>query len=71
MNFKMMLLADCVTLFSQESGSDADLSDISSRRALMDYVKSIGEVCEVRAVAYHDINRLEARKKSKEESKGP
>ena len=37
----------------------------------MDYVKSIGEVCEVRAVAYHDINRLEAPKKSKEEIKGP
>ena len=45
----MMLLADCVTLFNA--------SDISTqaKKDLINYIKSIGEVAEVKAVAYHDI----------------
>lgn len=48
MNFEMMLLADCVSLHNNES----------SNRDLISYIKAFGEVCEVRAVAYHDIANL-------------
>ena len=46
----MMFLADCVTVFN-------DLGDEKkqAKADLVSYIKSVGEVCEVRAVAYHDI----------------
>ena len=54
MNFEMMMLADCVPLFAQQ----AEAGDLEARRDLVKYVKSIGEVGEVRAVAYHDLASL-------------
>ena len=49
MNYEMMLLADCVTLFNGSNISTQAKNDLIS------YIKSIGEVAEVKAVAYHDI----------------
>mmetsp|Transcript_44562 Transcript_44562/g.59131 ORF Transcript_44562/g.59131 Transcript_44562/m.59131 type:complete len:82 (+) Transcript_44562:1120-1365(+) len=50
MNYEMMLLADCVTVFS-----DRALWPKASKQELISYIKSVAEVAEVRAVAYHDI----------------
>ena len=56
MNFEMMLLADCVTLMNNNLGtSTSDSSTAQSKQDLIEYLKSIGEVCEVKAVAYHDL----------------
>lgn len=43
MNFKMMLLADCISPNAQ---------DLTS---LLGYIDSLSEICEVRAVAFHDV----------------
>ena len=54
MNYEMMLLADCVPLLS--SGEEASKSWTEElKKELISYVKSLAEVAEVRAVAYHDI----------------
>ena len=50
MNYEMMLLADCVTIFGDEAQWPH-----SARKELISYVKSVAEVAEIRAVAYHDI----------------
>ena len=49
MNLEMMLLADCVTIFNGNGVSKEE------KRNLLSFIKSLGEVVEVRAVAYHDI----------------
>ena len=50
MNYEMMLLADCVTIFGDEAQWPQN-----ARKELISYVKSVAEVAEIRAVAYHDI----------------
>lgn len=50
MNFEMMLLADCVAHFNDEVVMAPE-----QRKQLVSYVKSIGEIAEVRAIAYHDV----------------
>jgi len=47
------MLADCVPMFSNGEGWLE-----GSKDELISYVKSISEVCEVRAVAYHDVAQL-------------
>ena len=55
----MMLLADCVTLFSENSKPTQSRKTIpQEKHDLIAYIKALGEVCEVRAVAYHDIATL-------------
>jgi hypothetical protein len=44
MNFKMMLLADCIA----PNNSPKDES-------LFAYIDSLSTICEVKAVAYHDL----------------
>lgn len=44
MNFVMMMLADCI-------GN----ATVENDEALFTYIKSFGEICEVRAVAYKDL----------------
>ena len=61
-----MLLADCIPLFQSERETKASLSTevIQERKDLVSYIKSISEVFEVRAVAYHDIGTFSANKKN-------
>jgi len=47
MNFKMMLLADCI------SPSASASSELTS---LLVYIDSLSQVCEIKAVAYHDVH---------------
>ena len=54
-----MLLADCVNIFSGDS-SKLPQAEKKIRQDLVAYVSSIGEVCEVRAVAYHDLAQIAA-----------
>ena len=59
MNFEMMLLADCVTLFSNNSSDSAQSAiEQQERKDLIAYIKALGEHFEVRAVAYHDLSSL-------------
>lgn len=59
MNYEMMLLADCVPLFS--SGDKANQGwTTESKQELISYVKSVAKVPEVRAVAYHDLAAVSA-----------
>ena len=49
----MMLLADCVTLFTDEARWSNE-----QKTEMLRYVASLAEVAEIRAVAYHDIAAL-------------
>lgn len=44
-----MLLADCVTIFNNDEIPSQEKKDLTI------YIKSLSEVVEVRAVAFHDI----------------
>ena len=55
MNFEMMLLADCIPLFS---GDENSKTAVAEHEDLIKYIKSIGEVFEIRAVAYRDVSSL-------------
>ena len=54
----MMLLADCVTLFSNNSDLAQSAIEQQERKDLIAYIKALGEHFEVRAVAYHDLSSL-------------
>jgi hypothetical protein len=47
MNFKMMLLADCI---SPNASASSELT------SLLVYIDSLSQICEVKAVAYHDVH---------------
>jgi len=45
MNFKMMLLVDCISPTAQ--------SDLTS---VLAYIEALSKICETKAVAYHDVH---------------
>ena len=59
MNFKMMLLTDCIAIFkSKETGEPLSQHTVQERDDLVQYIKFFGEVIDIKSIAYHDIAQL-------------